>query len=53
MLAGRLGRGAAGYDRASFLNAVCRREPMGELAPPALETIRGRAKRRACCSAAR
>ena len=41
MLAGRLGRGASGYDRASFLNALCRREPMGELAPPALESIRG------------
>ena len=40
MLAGRLGRGEARYDRASFLNALCRAEPMGELAPPALETIR-------------
>jgi muramoyltetrapeptide carboxypeptidase len=39
MLAGRLGRGAGGYDRASFVNALCRREPMGELAPPSLETI--------------
>jgi muramoyltetrapeptide carboxypeptidase len=41
MLAGRLGRGAAGYDRESFTAAVCRAEPLGELAPPALETIRG------------
>jgi muramoyltetrapeptide carboxypeptidase len=41
MLAGRLGRGAAGYDRHSFVSAVCDREPMGELAPPGLETIRG------------
>ncbi len=41
MLAGRLGKGEARYDRASFLNALCRAEPMGELAPPALETIHG------------
>jgi muramoyltetrapeptide carboxypeptidase len=40
MLVGRLGRGPDGYDRESFLGALCRREPMGELAPPALETIR-------------
>ena len=40
MLAGRLGRGAAGYDRDSFVNALCGREPIGELAPPGLETIR-------------
>jgi muramoyltetrapeptide carboxypeptidase len=40
MLAGRLGKGEARYDRASFLNALCRHEPMGELAPPALETLR-------------
>ena len=40
MLAGRLARGAEGYDRASFLGALTRREPMGELAPAGLETIR-------------
>ncbi len=40
MLAGRLGRGSAGYDRDSFERALCRREPMGELTPPGLETIR-------------
>lgn len=40
MLAGRLGRGEQGYDRGSFLNALCRREPMGELAPAGLESIR-------------
>jgi muramoyltetrapeptide carboxypeptidase len=40
MLARRLGRREAGYDRDSFEKAVCRPEPMGELAPPALETIR-------------
>jgi muramoyltetrapeptide carboxypeptidase len=40
MLAGRLGRGAEGYDERSFVSALCRREPMGELAPPGLETVR-------------
>jgi muramoyltetrapeptide carboxypeptidase len=40
MLAGRLGRGADGYDRDSFVAAVCGRTPMGELGPPGLETIR-------------
>jgi muramoyltetrapeptide carboxypeptidase len=40
MLDRRLSRGAAGYDRASLLNALCRREPMGELASPGVETIR-------------
>jgi muramoyltetrapeptide carboxypeptidase len=40
MLAGRLGRGAEGYDERSFMTALCRREPMGELAPPGLAAIR-------------
>jgi muramoyltetrapeptide carboxypeptidase len=40
MLAGRFARGADGYDQATFLNAIGRREPLGELAPPGLETIR-------------
>jgi muramoyltetrapeptide carboxypeptidase len=40
MLARRLGRGEEGYDRASFLGAVCRAEPLGELTAPALETLR-------------
>ena len=40
MLAGRLARGAGGYDRDSLLKAVCGREPMGELAPPGVESIR-------------
>jgi muramoyltetrapeptide carboxypeptidase len=40
MLAGRLGLGEAGYDRASFEKALCRAEPVGELAPSSLETIR-------------
>jgi len=39
-LAGRLGRGAAGYDEDSFVRTLCRREPAGELAPPGLEAIR-------------
>ena len=40
MLAGRLAAGEAGYDRDSFERALCRREPMGELAPAGLETVR-------------
>ena len=40
MLAGRLGRGLAGYDQDSFVKAVCRREPIGELTGPGVETIR-------------
>jgi muramoyltetrapeptide carboxypeptidase len=40
MLAGRLGRGLEGYDPDSFLRALCRREPMGELAPAGLEAVR-------------
>jgi muramoyltetrapeptide carboxypeptidase len=40
MLAGRLGRGAEGYDADSFRRALCGREAMGELAPAGLETIR-------------
>src|SRR4029077_13746037 len=39
-LAGRLGRGAAGYDEDSFVRTLCRREPVGELAPAGLETVR-------------
>lgn len=40
MLAGRLSLGADGYDADSFSKALCRREPMGELAPAGLESIR-------------
>jgi muramoyltetrapeptide carboxypeptidase len=36
-----LSRGDARYDRASFLNAVTRAQPLGELAPAGLEVIRG------------
>jgi muramoyltetrapeptide carboxypeptidase len=40
MLAGRLARGEAGYDRASLMAAIGAPEPMGELAPAGLETVR-------------
>jgi len=35
-----LGRGEAGYDRETLLGALCRREPLGELSPPGLVTLR-------------
>ncbi len=41
MLDRRLSRGEQGYDAASFARALSCREPMGELAPPALQSIRG------------
>lgn len=40
MLAQRLGRGAVGYDDDTFLRAVCRAVPLGELMPTGLETLR-------------
>lgn len=40
MIEGRLARGEAGYDRDSFLRCVCSTEPLGELMPPSLETIK-------------
>jgi muramoyltetrapeptide carboxypeptidase len=40
MLDDCLSRGEARYDRASFLNAVTRAEPVGELAPAGLEAMR-------------
>jgi muramoyltetrapeptide carboxypeptidase len=40
MLAARLSRGEAGYDRASLIAALCGREPMGELIPAGLEAVR-------------
>jgi len=40
MLAGRLGRGEAGYHRESFMRAVGRAAPMGDLAPAGLEALR-------------
>src|SRR5262245_40240029 len=39
MLDRRLSRGEAGYDRRSFIAALCNRMPLGELAAPALQTI--------------
>jgi muramoyltetrapeptide carboxypeptidase len=39
MLAGRLGAGPARYDRTSFMNALCRREPLGELTAASLEPL--------------
>jgi muramoyltetrapeptide carboxypeptidase len=41
MLAGRLGRGAEGYDQDSFVRTLCCREPAGELTSPGLGSIRG------------
>jgi muramoyltetrapeptide carboxypeptidase len=40
MLVGRLGRGAEGYDADSFGKALCRREPVGELTAPGVQSIR-------------
>ncbi len=39
MLDRRFSRGAAGYDEKSFLDALTRREPMGELTAPALDVL--------------
>ena len=39
-VSGRFSRGSAGYDRASFMAALGAPQPMGELAPAGLETIR-------------
>jgi muramoyltetrapeptide carboxypeptidase len=41
MLAGRLGRGAAGYDEQSFMKTLSGHDPIGEIAPPGLEGVRG------------
>jgi muramoyltetrapeptide carboxypeptidase len=40
MLDRRLSKGEEGYDVDSFSRALTRAEPMGELSPPGLETIR-------------
>jgi muramoyltetrapeptide carboxypeptidase len=40
MLDRRLSRGLDGYDRDTFTRALCRTEPMGELAPAGLESVR-------------
>ena len=39
MIDRRLSRGADGYDVRSFLDALCRPQPLGDLAPPGLESI--------------
>jgi muramoyltetrapeptide carboxypeptidase len=39
MLAGRLSRGEAGYDRDTLVRALCRAEALGCLAPPELVTL--------------
>lgn len=39
MLAGRLSRGEAGYDRSSFMRVLTEPQPLGELSPPRLETL--------------
>jgi len=39
MLAGRLARGPAGYDRDTLLRCLCRPEPVGEIAHSQLETL--------------
>ncbi len=40
MVEHRLSRGAEGYDRDSFVRALCDADPLGELAPPSLEAVR-------------
>jgi muramoyltetrapeptide carboxypeptidase len=40
MIEGRFAHGAAGYDRESFLHAVCRADPPGEITHPELETMK-------------
>jgi muramoyltetrapeptide carboxypeptidase len=39
-VAGRLGRGRDGYDRESFMRALCRREAMGEVTALGVEVLR-------------
>jgi muramoyltetrapeptide carboxypeptidase len=39
-VAGRLGRGGLGYDRATFLAALCQAVPMGEVGSGSLRTVR-------------
>ena len=41
MLDDCLSRGEARYDRESFLNAITRAQPVGELSPPGLEVLHG------------
>jgi muramoyltetrapeptide carboxypeptidase len=41
MLDGRLAKGAEGYDRESFVRALTRAEPVGELSPAQLAVMQG------------
>ena len=41
MLEGRLAKGADGYDRDTFVRALCRAEPVGEIVHPCLEPLAG------------
>jgi muramoyltetrapeptide carboxypeptidase len=40
MIEGRFARGESGYDRDTFLRAVSRAEPMGEISHPQVEALR-------------
>jgi muramoyltetrapeptide carboxypeptidase len=40
MLEHRFSKGEAGYDRESFRRALCRTEPVGEIAAPTVEALR-------------
>jgi muramoyltetrapeptide carboxypeptidase len=39
MIAGRLAKGPAGYDRDTLMRCLCRPEPIGEIVHPQLETM--------------
>jgi muramoyltetrapeptide carboxypeptidase len=39
MIDRRLARGAAGYDRETFVRSLCRAEPAGEIAAPTVEAL--------------
>ena len=39
MLEGRLAKGGDGYDRDTFVRALCRAEPVGEIGHPCLEAL--------------
>jgi muramoyltetrapeptide carboxypeptidase len=39
MIEGRFAKGEAGYDRDTFLRALCRPEPMGEVSHPQVEAL--------------
>lgn len=41
MIEGRFAKGAAGYDRDTFVRCLCQAEPAGEITHPALEALAG------------